>query len=1319
MDIAGVPSPHMDWDACNLPVAWRKFKLHVELMFSGPFKRKAEDEKCSYLLLWVGDKGRDIYNTWTLTEDERKVLKSYYDRFEAYVMPKSNVIFARYKFHEKVQGANEPFEQFVTDLRLLVKDCNYASSEEMIRDRIVFGIQSPKVREKLLNVGSDLTLDKAIDIARSHEIAQAQLKTIDGSSSSQEQAVHAIGKQSTKKVAWKARQGKMKEHSGNVHKPDEYRDRKTCSYCGNKAHESKENCPAKGKQCKNCNKWNHFAKVCHSRQRKEVHTVSENELQNEDIDSEEDLFIDAVTQENCIQDKEQAFANVQVGPNRNTVKFKLDTGASANVIPTRVFKTLRVQDVLEPSTRPLYGYGGEQLVVRGRCNMKCQYKDMQLLLKFHVVDTPAPPVLGLKACVDFGLIKFILSVSSTAEMPVMEEFADVFKGIGLFPGECTIHVEPDAVPVVHPPRRVPIALRDRLREELQSMEKQKIIARVTEPTEWVNSMVAAEKPRTGKLRICLDPRDLNKVIKRPHYPLPTLDDITSRLAGARYFSVMDAKSGYWAIKLTEESSKLTTFNTVFGRYRFLRLPFGLKSAQDEFQRKVNETYEDLQGVMAIVDDILIYGKTEQEHDENLRAMLQRSRERGVKLNPEKSVVCATEVSYFGHLITKDGVKPDPAKIAAIKDMKPPKDKGELETILGMVNYLSKFAPGLASINAPLRHLLKESSEFVWDTQHDDAFKKIKELITREPGPVLTYFDPSKELTLQVDASKYGLGAVLLQEGKPIGYASKALTDSEINYAQIEKELYAILFGCKRFHQYVYGHHITVESDHKPLESIIRKPLAAAPPRLQRMFLQLQRYDFTIIHRPGKDIPVADTLSRKSLSGQDDNLSEGMDMQVHMLYNSLPVSDTRLEEIKAETDKDIQLRQLKKTISEGWPEQRKLCPQSIAEYWNHRDELSQMNDIIFKGEKIVIPESLRVEMLSRIHVGHMGIEKCKQRARDILFWPGMSKQVEEMVGKCSTCLEYRSSNTKEPMISHKIPERPWQTIASDMFTWNNEQYIVTVDYYSRYFELDKLNSTTASAIILKLKAAFARHGIPETVVSDNGPQYKCEEFEDFANKWEFTHITTSPHYPQSNGLAEKSVQIAKTLLEKAKADKRDPYLSLLEYRNTPVDNFASPAQLLMSRRLRSILPSTHQQLQPNVVSQRQVHTRRVHQQQQQKKYYDRSAKHLPPLQEGQFIRFQKHGHWKPAIVIRPAETDRSYHIRAAEGGQEYRRNRRHLLDTKETQHTHTDNHTVNNTRHTQHSPALHTPQTADETAPPTETYKTRSGREVKPRTVLDL
>lgn len=280
-------------------------------------------------------------------------------------------------------------------------------------------------------------------------------------------------------------------------------------------------------------------------------------------------------------------------------------------------------------THPLYGYGGERLTMRGKCTLTCKYKMRVLRRKVHVDDTTAPPILCLKACLDFGLIQPVMSVSQTPGTNIMDEVLGIFSGIGLFPGVCTIHLDPKATPVVHSLRRVPHALHSRLKEELQNMEKQHIVVKVTEPTEWVNSMVAAEKPRTGKLRICLDPRDLNKAIKPPHYPMPTLDDITTKLAGARYFSVMDARSSYWAIKLTEESSKLTTFNTISEHYRLLRLPFGLVSAQDEFQRKIDETYEGLEGVTAIVDDVLIYGKTKAEYNRNLYAKLQHSGEREV------------------------------------------------------------------------------------------------------------------------------------------------------------------------------------------------------------------------------------------------------------------------------------------------------------------------------------------------------------------------------------------------------------------------------------------------------------------------------------------------------------------------------------------------------------------------------------------------------------------------------------------------------------------------------------------------------------------
>ena len=308
---------------------------------------------------------------------------------------------------------------------------------------------------------------------------------------------------------------------------------------------------------------------------------------------------------------------------------------------------------------------------------------------------------------------------------------------------------------------------------------------------------AVEKPTTGKLRICLDPQDLNKAIQRPHYPMKTLDDILPNLGGAKFFTKLDARSGYWAIKLDQISSYLTTFNTPFGRYRYLRLPFGLKSSQDEFQRKMDECFENFDGVCVIVDDIIMYGTSREEHDKHLRNALTPADNFGIKFNQEKLDVSVTEVKFFGHILSADGLKQDPAIVTAIHDMDPPRNRAELETFLGMVTYLSKFAPNLAEVTMPLRQLITKDAIFSWEHPQAQAFCKVKDILTK--SPVLAYFDPRKPIVLQVDASKFGLGATLLQDDRQVAYASKSLTASEVNYAQIEKEMYGIVFDCKCYH----------------------------------------------------------------------------------------------------------------------------------------------------------------------------------------------------------------------------------------------------------------------------------------------------------------------------------------------------------------------------------------------------------------------------------------------------------------------------------------------------------------------------------------
>ena len=218
----------------------------------------------------------------------------------------------------------------------------------------------------------------------------------------------------------------------------------------------------------------------------------------------------------------------------------------------------------------------------------------------------------------------------------------------------------------------------------------------------------------------------------------------------------------------------------------------------------------------------------------------------------------------------------------------------------------------------------------------------------------------------------------------------------------------------------------------------------------------------------------------------------------------------------------------------------------------------IEDIIIKGDRIAIPKSLRKDMLHRVHYSHLGIEKCKQHARDIIFWPGMCSEIEKLIQGCPVCQEKQNANAKEPLLPRKIPERPWQVVASDLFSLEKVNYVIVVDYYSRFFEIERLKDTLSSTVVKKAKAICSRHGIPEELVSDNGLQFISQEYKQFTSEWDIVHTTSSPEYPQSNGLAEKAVQTAKNILQKATNDKKDPCLCFLEYQNTPVDNFASPA-----------------------------------------------------------------------------------------------------------------------------------------------------------------
>ena len=534
------------------------------------------------------------------------------------------------------------------------------------------------------------------------------------------------------------------------------------------------------------------------------------------------------------------------------------------------------------------------------------------------------------------------------------------------------------------------------------------------------------------------------------------------------FSVLDATKGLWQLRLDKESSKLLTFNTCFSRCRYLRLPFGVSPAPEIYQRKMHEMFDDIEGVEIVMDDILVHARTDSEHDARLEQVLLRCREKNLKLNPKELRLKTKQVEYIGHVLTENGLQPDPKKVDAVINFSAPVDKQELQRFLGMINYLGKFVPNMSKLNEPLRRLLEKDVEFKWDCAQEDCFKVLKDFIVK--APVLKFYGVNKPVVLSVDASSFAVGACLFQDGKPVAYAGKSMSKSQINYAQIEKELLAIVFGFERFHSYLYGRdNIIVETDHKLLEVIFKKPLFSAPLRLQKMLFRLQKYNFEVQYKRGTEMHVADALSKVKWS--EEYPAKEKEFHVNSAVASSFVYDN-LEEFKEKSKNDHVLQLLKEVTQNGWPEDKRDAPEEIHAYWSFRDEISVSDGLIFKMDRVIIPRVLRVKVLKELHKSHQGLEKSLRLARDLVFWPGMTSQIKDLIASCDTYNAFQKQQPKEPLIPHDIPELPWTKVAVDLFEWNGKSYLIIVDYYSKYFEFNLLENTLCKTVITYCKSQFA-------------------------------------------------------------------------------------------------------------------------------------------------------------------------------------------------------------------------------------------------------
>ena len=772
-----------------------------------------------------------------------------------------------------------------------------------------------------------------------------------------------------------------------------------------------------------------------------------------------------------------------------------------------------------------------------------------------------------------------------------------------------------------------------------------VIKRVHEPTDWVSSLVYSRKAN-GKIRICLDPKDLNLAIKRPHYATRTLDEVTHHLGGARVFSKLDARSGYWSVHLDQPSSLLTTFNSPFGRYRFLRLPFGLNLSQDVFQERMDRILEYCPGTIGIADDVGVFGKDEQQHDENLRHLMKTASQHGLVFNETKCSIKTDSLTFFGLHFDKDGVHPDPERVKSIQQMTSPDSPQALREFLGIATYMGPFTKDLAHHATPLRELLKKDVDYQWSPTYEKIFNNVKDRICAQT--TLSYYDPKKKTTVQVDASGRGLGATLLQDDKPIAFASKTLSPAETRYANIEREMLAVVFGCERFHNYVFATRFIVQSDHKPLEMITRKNLFAAPTRLQRMLLRVQPYDFKLIYKPGKEMLIADALSRQPLDA-----SEHIDIDIQI--SPVQFATQKIENLKLETSRDETLQALLHVIHNGWPSVYRDAPKDLRDYWPFRDELTTHDGLILKGPQVLVPPNSRRSILSTLHTPHMGIVKTCDLARSHVYWPGISKDITDMIQSCLKCREHANQQCKEPLLPYDTPTRPWQYLSSDLFYYNNITYLLICDYYTKFPFVYAMRAPITSAnIIDRLKTLFAEHGIPDRLLSDNGGHYSSQAFRTFASEWGFDHVTSSPYHSQSNGLAERTVQSLKNILKKSE----NFQMSLLLLRSTPViGSTRSPAELLYGRKLANPLPCNYP-IDPS-------HENTLSSNVSTARHYDKNKFHrnLPDIEPLTNIHYRDHvsNTWKPAVVTSQRQEPRSYDIRTTDGTT-LRRNRRDIRPT---------------------------------------------------------
>ena len=1297
---------------------WRQ---QCKLILDSDLVAYDDARKRSYVLRWAGTSGLSIYNSWQIENTPEDNLQTIWTKFEDYCKPQANSMRSRHELWHHTKQNQMSVEEYYAIILNKSKVCfpqptfSEEARRELTRDAFIFGLKDENMMHKFIAENTTLenakTKMKLLESAKQtvssfrpkevHQLRHNRTRVSNNKRSKRKNNDSQHHNRDNKRVKFD------KSHNDNKHSKvrNNFYNDQNCFKCGFKKHTTTNaDCPAKNKRCNTCKKVGHFTSRCYRNRKMSIQQIVAKYGPDPEVNDESDLsdlgesseasdsYIGLIHASNTCANIHETVSNnhqflvtlnvtaVKHHKHKSRLPAKIDTGADVCIMSKQTYVKLTRDKHCKYLKSPqctLKSYGGHSINNLGTTRVFIHKGKHQHPVIFNVSDTEdGSTLLSGATAKSLGLISVNIEQvhHQTTTLPadgrivtsldqLKQQYSDLLdeKSVGTF--KCdpyVIQLDPDVIPKKTAPRPVAAPLQELFRAELQSMLDLGVIVEVHQPTPWINSFVIVESKnkttnKIEKIRICLDPTNLNKACEREPYYYRTLEDVLPNLANARVFTVIDLKRGYWHVPLSEESSMLTTFNTPYGRYRFTRMPFGINVAGDAFIRNLDAVLSGLENVTGIADDVYVYAENDEQHDRALTNVLNRLREHGIRIGSNKIQYKLNTVNFYGITCTSDGHKPQDNKIAAIVNMKTPENVKQLQSFLGMAQYLNTYSPVLADLCAPLYKLTRDNVPFQWGHEHSEAFELIKQELSKQP--VLQYYDVKKEVTLQVDASNTGLGLVLLQDNHPILYASRALRDHETRYVALEKEALATAWAMERCHHYLYGRFFTLETDHKPLETILSRSIVESSPRLQRIITRTMPYDFKVCYIKGTTNKIADCMSRCMSTTEVGHTINLPKVDVHCITSTLKVKKRQLHELRDATAADQEMQDLQSMIMHGWPDKVAQVPQALRKYYNFREDLTIEDGLVLKRAKILVPESKRKELITKIHYpAHLGLEKSLLRAKSTLYWPGLYKDIEAAIANCETCLTHcraspKSHHQRMP-VGPEIPNGPWIKIGTDLFEFGRADYLLVVDYYSRFPIIRRIENKTSNCVTKHMKSILYEHGIVETIVSDNGPCYVGKEFQDLCAELEIDHVHSSPNNPTGNGLAEKYVDIVKQRLTKAKQEGTDPYRSIYVYRTTPLSKKLPSPMELLNGRVHTDLPMSHarkSQMQP---------TRRMR---IQEKSNHESTKKLPSMlnvKDKVVIWNRQDKSWSKKGEVVQALDNYQYKVRT-EDGTYYIRTRRHL------------------------------------------------------------